>query len=120
MLLLGLTDTLHAIDPTFFPDRSAKIFFRPSPSDEPAQQSHLVDLTYESTDVAEAAKADEPPPKPSTGQKVKQTIKQTVEGSSARDIEIGTMGIVHPEVLGHFEIDMFACSALEFDLEPFL
>ncbi|KAJ3317438.1 hypothetical protein HDV06_001553 [Boothiomyces sp. JEL0866] len=32
---------------------------------------------------------------------------------------VGSFGVVHPEVLGHFEIN-FACSALEINIEPFL
>ncbi len=32
---------------------------------------------------------------------------------------VGTFGIVHPEVLGNFEIG-YPCSALELDLEPFV
>jgi phenylalanyl-tRNA synthetase beta chain len=33
--------------------------------------------------------------------------------------KIGSFGIVHPEVLGHFDIP-FPCSALEINIEPFL
>ncbi len=36
-----------------------------------------------------------------------------------RDVVIGKVGVVHPEVLGKFDID-YPCSALEFDLEVFL
>lgn len=114
--------------PTFFPDRSAKIFFRPLPKNAHPQPTHLVDLTYESSDVAEADRRQEQPtsqqaPKVAAqqaGHAVKQAVKETVEGASARDVEIGSLGILHPDVLKHFEIDTFACSALEFDLEPFL
>lgn len=34
-------------------------------------------------------------------------------------LQIGSFGIVHPEVLGHFDIP-FPCSALEINIEPFL
>jgi phenylalanyl-tRNA synthetase beta chain len=34
------------------------------------------------------------------------------------DIEIGKVGVVHPEVLTNFDIG-YPCSALEFSLEPF-
>jgi phenylalanyl-tRNA synthetase beta chain len=34
------------------------------------------------------------------------------------DLNIGTLGILHPTVLQKFEIG-FPCSALEFTLEPF-
>ncbi|KAG6911220.1 hypothetical protein DXG01_003087 [Tephrocybe rancida] len=35
-----------------------------------------------------------------------------------RDVEIGSLGILHPSVLANFEIG-YPCSALEFTLEPF-
>lgn len=34
-------------------------------------------------------------------------------------IQVGSFGILHPEVLSHFEIT-YPCSSLEFDLSPFL
>ena len=34
------------------------------------------------------------------------------------DVEIGTLGVLHPSVLEKFEIG-YPCSALEFNLEPF-
>ncbi|GAA6059487.1 hypothetical protein JCM10212_002230 [Sporobolomyces blumeae] len=39
--------------------------------------------------------------------------------SSPRDLAIGSLGILHPSVLKSYELD-YPCSALEFDLEPFL
>ncbi|GJJ07485.1 hypothetical protein Clacol_001687 [Clathrus columnatus] len=38
--------------------------------------------------------------------------------SSSRDVKIGVLGILHPNVLQNFEIN-YPCSALEFNLEPF-
>lgn len=38
---------------------------------------------------------------------------------TSRDVAIGSLGILHPSVLKSYELD-FPCSALEFDLEPFL
>lgn len=35
-----------------------------------------------------------------------------------KDIQIGTLGILHPSVLAKFEIG-YPCSALEFTLDPF-
>lgn len=43
---------------------------------------------------------------------------RTLAGQSC-DVEIGALGVLHPQVLKAFDID-FPCSALEFDLEPFL
>ncbi|TFY65646.1 hypothetical protein EVG20_g5451 [Dentipellis fragilis] len=54
-----------------------------------------------------------PTPKPSGAL---QTIKSVL--SSPSDLEIGKLGILHPEVLEKFEIG-YPCSALEFSLEPF-
>ncbi|KAF9534193.1 hypothetical protein CPB83DRAFT_843841 [Crepidotus variabilis] len=47
-------------------------------------------------------------------------IKKSVESALhvSHDLEIGTLGILHPTVLEKFEIG-FPCSALEFTLEPF-
>lgn len=110
-------------DPTFFPDRSAKIYFRPPPSDAAKEQStQLVDPTYASTNDEQEQKA-QATGNSSKKDKAKDAVKkaaQKVAPSSVTDIEVGVMGIVHPEVLGHFEMDVFAASALEFNLEPFL
>ncbi|KAF8974439.1 phenylalanyl-tRNA synthetase subunit beta [Flammula alnicola] len=48
------------------------------------------------------------------------SIKQGVESALhiQHDLNIGTLGILHPTVLEKFEIG-FPCSALEFTLEPF-
>lgn len=35
------------------------------------------------------------------------------------DAQIGVLGILHPSVLGKFEIT-YPCSAVEFSLEPFI
>jgi phenylalanyl-tRNA synthetase beta chain len=37
----------------------------------------------------------------------------------AKEIVLGALGILHPNVLMNFEIP-YPCSALEFNLEPFL
>ncbi|WFD44773.1 phenylalanine--tRNA ligase [Malassezia psittaci] len=36
-----------------------------------------------------------------------------------QDVKVGTLGVLHPDVLHHFEISL-PCSALEFNLEAFL
>jgi phenylalanyl-tRNA synthetase beta chain len=38
--------------------------------------------------------------------------------SQEKDLQIGTLGILHPSVLAKFEIG-YPCSALEFTLDPF-
>jgi phenylalanyl-tRNA synthetase beta chain len=47
-------------------------------------------------------------------------IKASIQAAfhNRNDIEIGTLGILHPSVLEKFEIG-YPCSALEFTLEPF-
>lgn len=43
----------------------------------------------------------------------------SVNGGGKSDVEIGQIGVLHPEVLSAFELDL-PCSAMEFDLEVFL
>ena len=57
--------------------------------------------------------ADETPAKPKN---VLSKLKSTLHGGF--DAEIGTLGVLHPDVLEKFEIG-YPCSALEFSLEPF-
>ncbi|KAG6869306.1 hypothetical protein C0993_000059 [Termitomyces sp. T159_Od127] len=58
-----------------------------------------------------------PPPKGgNTLTKIKEGIKTTLDAQ--HDVEIGSLGILHPTVLANFEIG-YPCSALEFTLEPF-
>ncbi|KAL4076101.1 hypothetical protein V8B97DRAFT_1862934 [Scleroderma yunnanense] len=46
-------------------------------------------------------------------------VKDAIAAGSARDIKIGTLGVLHPTVLSNFEIS-YPCSALEFNVEVFL
>ena len=80
--------TFHFIDPTYFPGRAATIYYRPGPSSQ--KQSGLA--------------------------AVKEGIKSALRSRS--DIELGSIGILHPSVLEKFEIP-YPCSALEITLEPF-
>jgi len=75
-------------DPTYFPGRAAAIHYRPPPSSQ--KHSGLV--------------------------AVKEGIKSALGSHS--DIELGSVGILHPSVLEKFEIP-YPCSALEITLEPF-
>ena len=43
----------------------------------------------------------------------------TATNSATGDFELGVLGILHPSVLVNFEIP-YPCSAVEFNLEPFL
>lgn len=75
-------------DPTYFPGRAAAIYYRPPPS--PQKHSALT--------------------------AVKKSIKSALGSHS--DIELGSVGILHPSVLEKFEIP-YPCSALEITIEPF-
>ncbi|KAG0147757.1 hypothetical protein CROQUDRAFT_42405 [Cronartium quercuum f. sp. fusiforme G11] len=48
-----------------------------------------------------------------------ETIKANLLGALPDAIEIGQLGILHPDVLKNFELD-YPCSTLEFDLSYFL
>ena len=75
-------------DPTYFPGRAAAIYYRPPPSSQ--KRSSLA--------------------------AIKEGIKSALGSHS--DIELGSVGILHPSVLEKFEIP-HPCSALEITLEPF-
>ncbi|THV08414.1 phenylalanyl-tRNA synthetase [Dendrothele bispora CBS 962.96] len=77
-------------DPMYFPGRVATIYYRPPPQ----KRKHSA-LT-----------------------KLKHDLEATIHTSDRHDIELGTLGILHPSVLEKFEIQ-YPCSALEFTLEPF-
>lgn len=87
------------LDPTFFPGRAASIYYRAPPPKES---------------------------KPRGGNSIENKLtelKDEIKGAlkshhHAVDVEIGKLGILHPEVLEKFEIG-YPCSALEFSLEPF-
>lgn len=96
-------------------------------------------LTAGSTDLAQSQLGG----KQSTGEKVAEVVSTTAEamgkaladilggssqsaltrrlkaGDGKGDVEIGYIGVLHPQVLASFEIDL-PCSAMEFDLEVFL
>jgi phenylalanyl-tRNA synthetase beta chain len=50
---------------------------------------------------------------------VKQTLEKVLPGNEYTDEKVGTIGVLHPSVLASFGID-YPCSALEFNLHPFL
>lgn len=137
-LMLALTRTTSSTDATYFPGRSATIFYRPPPS---GVDAHTTFAPTSSTDSADAQAYASPSSAshlaPSASPSAKgplDTIKDKLasalpslsgagegeqKGSASRDIEIGSLGILHPSVLGAYELD-FPCSTLEFDVEPFL
>lgn len=76
-------------DATFFPGRAAAIFLR---------------RTLENADGSSPL---------DTLPELRKALEQ------GGDAQVGTLGVLHPEVLQHFDI-LFPCSALEFNLEAFL
>ncbi|GAA5885869.1 hypothetical protein JCM5296_000171 [Sporobolomyces johnsonii] len=127
-------------DATYFPGRSATIYYRPStgasahvqlaplasadPSDaqaapsSPAVAAH--DATIASSSSAEAGESNKGP-LDTLKDKLASALPTLTGGqtAAARDVAIGSLGILHPSVLRAYELD-YPCSALEFDLEPFL
>ncbi|WVF70653.1 phenylalanine-tRNA ligase, beta subunit [Kwoniella sp. CBS 6097] len=99
-----------ADDPTYLPGRAAHVYYRPKPNVTPS----------------------DPTPSDSTSNNsplntIASTLKSALPSSSSssssdvwsRDINIGSLGILHPSVLGNFELTR-PCSALEIDVEPLL
>lgn len=134
LLLLSSIRLLSALfvrtDPTYFPNRSAKIFYRPPL----VAGAHITFAPVASADAANAtATVQSTPSTPAPTQetssgpldKIKEALSSALPGSGAkagpgaRDVEIGQIGILHPSVLKSFELD-YPCSSLEFDVEQFL
>jgi len=112
-------------DATYFPGRSATIYYRAGKTSSPPVA--LISEPLENPVVAQTAssKGDEqatlasPKDKPqSTLETIKASVAAVLPSKSPRDVEIGKLGILHPTVLQNFEIP-YPCSSLEFDLEPF-
>lgn len=105
-------------DATFFPGRVASIFYRPPPA-----VSHPAPLQ----DHLDPDPAAVPASAPASGalETMKETLAKALPALAGKaaaaggDLEIGVLGILHPEVLAKFEID-YPCSSIEFDLQPFL
>lgn len=123
-------------DATYFPNRAAKIFYRPGKGGDAHVQ--LAPAASANPDDAVAAKSESTSQNSAPVHEEKKgpldTIKQSLtkvlpghkessnekkESLTSGDIEIGSLGILHPAVLKSFELD-YPCSALEFDVEPFL
>ncbi|CDZ98765.1 phenylalanyl-trna synthetase subunit beta [Phaffia rhodozyma] len=102
-------------NPTYFPGRAASIFYRPvEHTSQPAPpQAHLA------ADPAPTSTSSSSTEGPLDTLKGALSSVLPSVSSGSKDIEIGVLGILHPEVLGKFEIE-YPCSGLEFDLEHFL
>jgi len=78
-------------DPMFFPGRGATIYYRPSA------------LSSSKRNIAAANDTSNP---------------IDGRGDIPQDLNVGTLGILHPTVLQNFEIG-YPCSSLELNLDPF-
>ncbi|KAG9037721.1 phenylalanine--tRNA ligase subunit beta [Tulasnella sp. JGI-2019a] len=116
---------LESEDPTFFPGRAAKIFYRPKGNPPFSSSQMSQSAATDSQQPTEAAFIAPPPTeaaKPSALDNIKATLSSALPSlgnSHPHDMDIGVIGILHPTVLEKFEIS-FPCSALEFTLEPFM
>ncbi|KAK8865682.1 phenylalanine-tRNA ligase, beta subunit [Kwoniella newhampshirensis] len=95
-----------AEDPTYLPGRAAHVFYRPKPSVTPTEPT--------------------PSSNPSSSplHTIASSLKSALPSSAAgtaweRDINIGSLGILHPTVLNNFEL-VRPCSSVEIDVDPLL
>lgn len=79
-------------DPTYLPGRSANVYLRLKPS-APTESGPLHTIA--------------------------SALKSALPSTKSRDMVIGSLGILHPSVLGKFELSR-PCSTLEIDVEPLL
>lgn len=94
-------------DPTYFPGRAATIHFR-------TQATETVSPTTELGSASASGPLD------TVASALKSVLPSQDDKSTApRDIQIGTLGILHPSVLEAFSI-VNPCSSLEINVEPFL
>ncbi|GAA6032544.1 hypothetical protein JCM8097_004808 [Rhodosporidiobolus ruineniae] len=133
-------------DATFFPGRSATIYYR-SPPFGVNTHATLAPTTSTNAEDAQSVPGSTPalaptsvpalaPSAPAEAEEkgpldtvrsalapalnaVADKVKQATGAAGSRDVKIGELGILHPSVLGAFELD-YPCSTLEFDVEPFL
>ncbi|GAA5928513.1 hypothetical protein JCM1841_003679 [Sporobolomyces salmonicolor] len=129
-------------DATYFPGRSATIYYRPATgasahvklaplasadaSDAQAAPSSPAVAAHDAALASSSASAESKGPLDTLKDKLASALpavaaavsSETARGAP-RDVAIGSLGILHPSVLRSYELD-YPCSALEFDLEPFL
>nr|BAJ99943.1 predicted protein [Hordeum vulgare subsp. vulgare] len=101
-------------DATFFPDRAAKIYYRPAGAKAAAhgQRPSLEKKAESALDTIKDKLMSALPSAVSPSSSSSSSAAAAVSGG----IEIGTMGIVHPTVLQNFDLE-YPCSVLEFTLE---
>lgn len=102
---------LTDVDATYLPGRGARIMLRPRPSVTPS------DPTPQTSTLGASAPTD-------ALHTLAENLKSALPGSKpkgfgADDMVIGSLGILHPSVLGNFELTR-PCSSLEIDVEPLL
>lgn len=115
----------------YFPGRSAEIYYRPGKSSTTSNSSSKDDQTPKDAPPTEPFSSNPPPNEIESNKSsinpldsVKSALSEALPYLSnlkdaGKDIKIGHIGVLHPEVLQKFEID-YPCSAVEFCIEPFL
>lgn len=100
---------------TYLSGRGATVYYRPKPSVE------VLKTDSSAQRVELQAEGESQGPLHTIGEKLKAALPGSgADGGAAnRDIVIGSLGILHPEVLTNFELAR-PCSALEIDVEPLL
>lgn len=103
-------------DSTFFPGRAAAIHYRPlslatSSEKDKSSVSETISTVADSMGKALADILG--------AQSESAITRRLKEGSGNGDLEIGRIGVLHPEVLAAYELN-YPISAMEFDLEVFL
>ena len=110
-------------DPTYLPGRGATVFLRPKPSIPTSELAKPTPSQPESAQpkagpletVVDTLKAA----LPTAASSAKFAAASAASAASSRDIAIGTLGVLHPSVLGKFELGR-PCSSFEIDVEPLL
>ncbi|KAH8084570.1 hypothetical protein HD553DRAFT_331499 [Filobasidium floriforme] len=103
-------------DPMYFPGRAANIYYRRSASakEDQAKQDTSAVKALEGTQSTSS-------PLDTVAKALKSVLpgSESAEGSSSRDLLIGSLGILHPTVLQNYSI-LNPCSSVEINIEPFL
>ncbi|ORY87434.1 phenylalanyl-tRNA synthetase, partial [Leucosporidium creatinivorum] len=113
-------------DATYFPNRSAKIIYRP-PLIAGAHITFAPVASADASNAVAAAPTSSTPTPAAPPRTRRSSLQNVLPGHSAknekkaggRDVVIGEIGILHPSVLKSYELD-YPCSSLEFDIEQFL
>lgn len=122
---MALVDLLtRAVDATFLPGRAAKVMYRPKSkpvapgSSAPASAGVGADGTVGDLPRPSHTHSGDQNVQSGPLETVKTALQAALPSTPGqRDIELGRLGILHPDVLRSFELD-YPCSSLEIDISP--